>query len=278
MACGRVEDPVGQVRSACGNEFESEGWNGARERRGEPLGDLIGGNSGVGGHRSLFCWPVSRSDEIWQRLPDPLRRVVQRARVRAGHFYSPYPNLADLRGREESVFGDHDHFAGIDLAVADQLAMLEALEPLTADLPWGRSGEQVRYSVDNRLYGHGDGVITAAMLRHLTPQRYVEIGSGNSTLLALDVNDAFLDGSMSLTAIDPFPEALYELLGNERPSQLRLLTSPIQSLPTAVVAELGPGDVLFVDSTHVVKAGSDVNHIVFELLPRVGLGRLCALS
>ena len=44
-----------------------------------------------------------------------------------------------------------------------QLAMLEALEPLTSDLPWEDPGAGVRYSVDNRLYGHGDGVITAAM-------------------------------------------------------------------------------------------------------------------
>jgi len=215
---------------------------------------------------------MSRSDEIWHRLPDPLRRVVQRARVRAGHFYSPYPDLADLRGREESVFGDHDHFAGVDLAVADQLAMIEDLKPLTRDLPWGEPGRTLRYSVDNRLYGHGDGVITAAMLRHLSPRRYVEIGSGHSTLLALDVNDIFLDGQMSLTAIDPNPDTLYELLGAERPPQLRLLTSPIQSLPVAVVGELGPGDVLFVDSTHVVKAGSDVNHIIFELLPALESG------
>lgn len=192
--------------------------------------------------------------------------------MRAGHFYSPYPDLADLRGREESVFGDHDHFPGVDLAVADQLAMLEALEPLTGDLPWDEPGARVRYSVDNRLYGHGDGVITAAMLRHLAPRRYVEIGSGHSTLLALDVNDIYLDGEMSLTAVDPHPETLYELLGDERPSQLRLLTSPVQSLPVEVVGDLGPGDVLFVDSTHVVKAGSDVNHIIFELLPTLASG------
>ena len=53
---------------------------------------------------------------------------------------------------------------------------------------------------------------------------------------------------------------------------LRLLTSPIQAVPVAVVADLGPGDVLFIDSTHVVKAGSDVNHIIFELLPSLAPG------
>lgn len=211
-------------------------------------------------------------DERWHRVPDPIRRRVQRARTPAGHFYSPYPDLDELAGRADDIFGPRQEFAGIDMRPDAQLALLDECNELAADLPFtDEPSPGLRYYYRNRPYAFGDGLFAACLLRKLQPARYVEIGSGFSTLLALDVRDRFVP-DMTITAIDPYPERLRELLDGDDPDGFEIVDRPAQSIGADLVGELRANDVLFIDSTHVAKAGSDVNHIVFELLPAVAPG------
>ncbi|MCB0996714.1 MAG: class I SAM-dependent methyltransferase, partial [Acidimicrobiales bacterium] len=130
-----------------------------------------------------------------------------------------------------------------------------------------------RYHYGNRPYPWGDGVGLGVMLRHIRPRRFVEIGSGWSTLATLDISEHFLDGEVDITTVDPYPRRLRALLGEQLPPRLRLVERPVQDIdPIDLVGGLSAGDVVFVDSTHVVKTGSDVNHIVFELFPRLAPG------
>lgn len=217
-------------------------------------------------------------DQRWNRVPDVVRRSIQQARTRPGHFYSPFPDLDELSTRADEVFAPRATFPGIDLRVDAQLARLDEFATLAADFPWADNAKpSLRYQYANRPYAHGDGLFTAAMLSQLRPRRLVEIGSGYSTMLALDVRDRLIASDpdvLHITSVDPYPQRLRELLGAERPERFTIIEQTAQQLDVAVIDSLTAGDVLLIDSTHVAKAGSDVNHIFFELVPRVAPGVL----
>lgn len=217
---------------------------------------------------------VTRYERWWNGLPDTARSLVQRIRAPRGHFYSPYPRRSEVRRRAESLFTLPSALAGIDLREDQQWELLEQLAAFGADLPWGEEARPgLRYRYANRPYPWGDAIGLAMMLRHLRPRRMVEIGSGWSTVAALDVRDRFLGDELDLVTVDPYPRRLRALLGGERPDRFEVIESAVQDLdPVELVSGLRAGDILFVDSTHVVKTGSDVNHIVFELFSRLAPG------
>ena len=190
-----------------------------------------------------------------------------------GHFYSPIPDLDDVRRREATIFrGPQAPLPGIDLREDAQLAKLDQLGAASADHPWGREARPgVRYRFDNPNFQEGEALVLLGLLRDGRPRRVIEVGSGWSSCALLDVNDRFLGGMARCTFIEPYPELLRELVGDER---LDVRAVPVQDVPVALFDELQTGDVLIIDSTHVAKVGSDVNHLVFEVLPRLAPGVL----
>ena len=114
------------------------------------------------------------------------------------------------------------------------------------------------------------------MLRHAQPQRVVEVGTGWSTCAMLDVDDLFLDGNLAITSIDPDPSRLRARMRPGDEQRVRILEQPVQAVALETFEALAAHDVLFVDSTHVLKTGSDVNHLLFEVLPRLAPGVLGA--
>ncbi|HJQ35760.1 MAG TPA: class I SAM-dependent methyltransferase [Thermoanaerobaculia bacterium] len=131
-----------------------------------------------------------------------------------------------------------------------------------------------RYWYDNGWFTYGDGATYALLLRAFEPKRVVEIGSGFSSALLLDVNDAFFDGAIECVFVEPFPERLWSVLDDGDESLCRVIEAPAQEVGIGLVADLDAGDILFIDSTHVVKTGSDVEWIFRELLPAVPIGTL----
>jgi hypothetical protein len=90
----------------------------------------------------------------------------------------------------------------------------------------------------------------------------------------LDTNERFMDRSIRFTFIEPESLRLRKLLKPEDHDSVAIVEQRIQSVDPRVVDELAANDILFIDSSHVSKAGSDVNHILFELLPRLTSGVL----
>jgi hypothetical protein len=190
-----------------------------------------------------------------------------------GHFYSPIPDPDDIRRREATIFRGADApLAGIDLREEAQLAILGELGASAAEHPWGREARAgVRYGFDNPNFQEGEALVLLGLMRLAPPRRVIEVGSGWSSCALLDVNDRFLDGSARCTFIEPHPELLHELVGDE---QLDIRPAPVQDVPLSLFDELRKGDMLIIDSTHVAKVGSDVNHLVFEVLPSLAPGVL----
>ena len=112
---------------------------------------------------------------------------------------------------------------------------------------------------------------------HRKPRRIIEVGSGYSSCVILDTNDLFFDGSISCTHIEPYPDLLHRPVGPEMNETLDIRQSKLQDVPLTLFDELQANDMLFVDSTHVSKAGSDVNTLFFDVLPRLKPGVLVHL-
>jgi hypothetical protein len=189
-----------------------------------------------------------------------------------GHYYSPYASEVDVERASARAWAPvPESLPGIDLAVEDQLALLRTLAELREpdeEFPQEPAPDR-RFHVQGSPYPVTDALVLSLMMRHLRPARIVEVGSGYSSALMLDVNERFLDGRATLTVIDPYPERMLALLRPGDPRVLSLMRSPVQDVPISVFDELEAGDILFIDSTHVSKAGSDVNHLVFEVFPRL---------
>jgi Methyltransferase domain len=193
-----------------------------------------------------------------------------------GHFYSPLPSEADVERYATEMFGrGPEHLAGLDLDVDGQLATLETLGPLTRDLHFDADpGGSTRYYWDNDGFGPGDAVVLAAIMRDAKPSRIIEVGGGYSTALMLDVAERYLATAPEITCIDPEPNRLHALLRPGDEERLTLHPSIVQAMPISLFEGLRARDILFIDSSHVLKLGSDVAFLLLEVLPRLATGVL----
>ncbi len=108
------------------------------------------------------------------------------------------------------------------------------------------------------------------MLRILSPKKFIEVGSGFTSAVTLDTNEFYLDNKIELTFIKPNANLLKSIL--KKTDNINLIEKGLQDVPLDVFEQLESGDVLFIDSTHVSKIGSDVNYLFFEILPRLKKG------
>ncbi|MDA8033699.1 MAG: class I SAM-dependent methyltransferase [Actinomycetota bacterium] len=205
----------------------------------------------------------------WPEVPASVERFLRW--FPPGHFYSPVPDLAEVDRDAARLFAPRRTLPGVDLREEDQVALFGKLAALSRADPLPAGPEAgTRYFTDNPNYGVGDASILQAMLRHLRPRRYLEVGSGWSTALALDTSERFLGGTLSVTAIEPYPDLLRDRLRPGDP--VTILEAPVQSVPLSRFEELEAGDVLFVDSSHVLKTASDVHFLYTAVLPVLAPG------
>lgn len=191
-----------------------------------------------------------------------------------GHFYSPVVDPAEVTVYAARLWPDAaPAIAGIDFNDAYHRHVLEELFPAyfgDYDYPEEGAADQSLegYYTRNSQFSWLDGRSLFVLLRAWRPKRLIEVGSGYSTLLSADVNRRFLGGSCDITCIEPYPRPF---LRDPR-FGIRLLDSKVQDVPLQAYDTLEAGDILFIDSSHVCKTGSDVNHLYFEVLPRLKPG------
>jgi predicted O-methyltransferase YrrM len=208
----------------------------------------------------------------------------EKSRVRCafpdGHFHSPIVDpsqVADyIAGASRSMAllqsGD---LPGIALNEKRMVAFWNENGDFIAQTPFteGPSADN-RYYYDNRVFPYGDAIILRAMIGAFRPKKIIEVGSGYSSACILDSAEHFGIDELKLTCIEPYPSRLKGLL---RPGDLHRVTiieRPVQTCPATEFEGLQPNDVLFIDSTHVMKTGSDVHHELFNILPALVPGTL----
>jgi len=195
-----------------------------------------------------------------------------------GHYYSPLPAVTEaamFATREDAKDPMTTELPGIDLHRDAQRQLVSDLLPTIKDFPW-RDYEtpEKRFHLGsaNQNFSWSDAIFLQAMLRHLRPKHVIEVGSGFSSALMLDTNDLFLDGKVRFTFIEPYPVLLNQRLRQTDRHSVTIHARPVQEVPVEAYDALQAGDILFIDSSHITRAGSDVNFLLFDVLPRLRPG------
>ncbi len=197
--------------------------------------------------------------------------------VPLGHYYSPLPAPEALRTRAERIWAPGPAgLPGIDLGVEQQLRVLDALGRLQPGMAYDANTDwstgSWRYHPNNNMFGLSSACALHLMLRHLRPKRIVEVGSGFSSAVMLDTSERFLDASVKMTFIEPYPERLYGLLRGRDRERCEIIVKNLQDVEQSVFSSLEANDVLFIDSSHVLKTDSDLCHLLFDVLPALPPG------
>jgi hypothetical protein len=208
-----------------------------------------------------------------------VRHLVQRLRhferfCPIDHFYSPIVNVAELARRDAQVFRDTGPvLPGIDLKLPEQLQLLQEFAMLARDAVFPETAaDGARYYSRNDFYGLTDATLLNCFIRWLKPRRIIEVGSGFSSCVVLDTVGKYLSDQVECTFIDPDPQRLRLRCLKGDLERVKLIPSLVQDVPLSAFSELRENDILFIDSSHVAKAGSDVNYLFFEVLPALHAG------
>jgi predicted O-methyltransferase YrrM len=195
---------------------------------------------------------------------------------RAGHYYSPIPSRKDVLRDQARIFDRSlRELPGIELHDAGQVALVQELARFYPEQPFPvRPGPRTRYHLDNSWFAGADGLLLHLMLRHTEPRRVLEVGSGFSSLVMLDTNERFFDNRTRLTFVEPNAERLLSRLRPGDAELAHVVERRVQDVDLTLFQELEAGDILFIDSSHVSKAGSDLNYLLVTVLPELAPGVL----
>lgn len=169
--------------------------------------------------------------------------------IRPIHYYEPLP---DFRSITPEQISRRRSYPGIDFRWEEQLALVSELAQ------YGDELRKLEFDFDNGYFTGFDATVYYSLIRHLRPQRIIEIGGGYSTRIAHKALER--NGTGNLTCIEPYPERLNGL-------QVELITKRVEEIDIGFFAALNANDILFIDSSHTVKFGSDVCYEFLEVLP-----------
>ncbi|MFP5229698.1 MAG: class I SAM-dependent methyltransferase [Acidobacteriota bacterium] len=193
--------------------------------------------------------------------------------VTPSHFYFPVPKLRAFRDKDWSA---RRPCAAVDLHLDEQVDRLHSeLAPFSREQKFSEHNGDGRreFHFNNGYFERVDAEVAYAFVRRRKARRVIEVGSGNSTLVlaaALRANAA--EGYPGeLTSIEPHP-APY--LREGIAGLTKLLEMPVQQVPVQLFRQLQAGDILFIDSSHVVSMDSDVLYECLRILPELAAGVL----
>jgi predicted O-methyltransferase YrrM len=186
--------------------------------------------------------------------------------------------LATLLGRKRGFFIPHRYAGAVAPCAYPALepylaARIPVFESVLAEIEaLGDRLEQLRGPApgprfDQSWFPTLDAAVAYALVRLTRPARIVEVGSGHSTrFLARAIADTGLD--TELTCIDPAPRATLQGL------PVRWIEAVVQQAPETLFEGLRTGDVLFIDSSHILMPGTDVDWLLNRILPGIAAGVL----
>lgn len=204
--------------------------------------------------------------------------VVHRAALHAGvvvlpnHYYTSVADVHELR-RQRRIWANRSAMIGVDMNVVEQAGqLLQMVKPYESEY----RGNAAYNEGTARGFGPGFGYIEAqclhGVLRALKPRKVCEVGSGVSTycaLRALARNES--EGhTAQLTCIEPNPSKFLRSMRSKK--AVELIEQPVQAVDPNLFQELEAGDLLFIDTTHVVKPGGEVIYLYLEAIPRLRPG------
>jgi len=189
------------------------------------------------------------------------------------HYYRPF---VDPQNLPAGFHSSRSSLAGWTVDAGEALdwaerELNEYFQDLRSFLPINKDDKPgSRLYLINGTYMAVDAHMYYALIRHLKPKRIIEVGAGFSTLFAYEaLKRGNLFETTQLHVVEPYPEAIIKE-GLESVAKVR--REFVQNVEPAYFDQLEAGDILFIDSTHVVKEGNDVLYLYLEILPRLKPG------
>ncbi len=206
----------------------------------------------LGLHRARMC----RRMLLWIGVL-PVRR----------HYYEPFVDPAWLR----LPLDEERWLPGIEWNVQEQLQLLDGLR-YEGELGYitGPKKSSLDFRLGNGAFESGDAEFLYQLVRKMKPKQIVEIGSGNSTLLVRDAIERNRAESPAYTCrhscIEPYEAPWLESAG------VTVLRKRVEEAPRELFAGLESGDLLFIDSSHVIRPQGDVLTEYLQILPALRKG------
>lgn len=209
---------------------------------------------------------INKSFPFWQKIG---------LHITANHFYEPIP---DTRTLKDELWSNNSELVGININEDCQTNFLSEFSSMFKEeyeaFPLNKSEVEIpsQYYVNNGGFESVDSEILYSIIRYFKPKKIFEIGSGNSTYLSAQAilkNKEENGHECELIAVEPYPN---DVLKAGFPGLSKLILAKIQDIPLSDFSKLEENDILFIDSSHVLKIGSDVQYEYLEILPRLNKG------
>jgi len=185
------------------------------------------------------------------------------------HYYEPQFNFSKLK---RNLYKNRS-FPGIDFNLKKQLKNLSNLiyKNELIELNLEKKSPNYNFNIKNNFFESGDAEIYYQLIRHLKPKNILEIGSGHSTLIALEAikkNKSVDKIETKITCVEPYENKWLDHLN------IKILRKKIEDLDESYYLALEKNDILFIDSSHIIRPQGDVLKIFFEIVPKLKKGTI----
>ena len=206
-------------------------------------------------------WVLSKTWTFWEYLG---------FHITPNHYYEPIP---DNRKLKENLWEVESELPGIKFNPDNFIKLLNDFSLYKSEYDDPKNKERLRHIPENLNYGPVDIEVYYSIIRHMKPKKIIEIGSGESTFIAsfaLKKNKIEDNIEGHLTSIEPYPSPSLKksFPGHE------LIQKEVQDVNLSLFKSLKENDILFIDSSHILKIGGDVQYEYLEILPRLNSGVL----
>lgn len=190
------------------------------------------------------------------------------------HFYDPIPDTSKL---DNNIWNQPREILGIDFNVEHHEFIIDEIIPkYINECNFSILVPNVKheYHFGNKFFESVDAEILHCIVRHYKPKQIIEIGSGYSTFITAKaklLNKEKDNIESKLISIEPYPN---ETIKKGFPGLDIMIEKPIQEVELSLFENLNANDILFIDSSHVIKIGNDVIFEYSEILPRLKSGVL----
>lgn len=187
------------------------------------------------------------------------------------HYYQPVPVYENV---PMPFFDLPQNCPGLEMDKNLFTTQLRQLSAFANECIWPEiSNKRGGYYTQNPHFGYSSAVLLYTMIRANASKRVVEIGSGFSSLISFEaLCKNYGANDIKLTCIEPYPSDWLEGFAASHPTSVQLLKNTAQDIDLPTYLSLELGDILFIDSSHVSKLGSDVNYLYLQVLPLLKAG------
>ena len=185
----------------------------------------------------------------------------------SSNYYEPQFNFDNLKNE----LSDERKLNGVKFNIQSQFELLKKFnfnqEIHNLDLKNGT--KNFKFFINNKFFEAGDAEIYYQMIRYFKPKKIIEVGSGHSSLIAKEaiLNNKKLDGTETeLFCIEPFENRWLEK------NDIKVIRQKLEDVDERIITNLSKNDILFIDSSHIIRPQGDVLKLFLEILPKLNSG------